>query len=84
MELATHLLINLMRGASPGSDLIYGGETTFQIAEGNRTKASGKGLSMGAGNGSWPQVRMFSYSAGRGAQHGQKLYIGVKSGTVRN
>ncbi|WP_371748576.1 IS66 family transposase [Burkholderia cepacia] len=47
-------------------------------------KPRAKGYLWAQVNGSWPQVRMFSYSAGRGAQHGQKFYIGVKSGTMRN
>ncbi|WP_415868427.1 IS66 family transposase, partial [Burkholderia ubonensis] len=73
---------NLMRDALLESNLIYGDETTFQVLKEPGRRPQAKSYLWAQVNGSGPPVRMFSYSPGRGAQHAQKLYAGVQSGTV--
>ncbi|WP_232442198.1 IS66 family transposase [Burkholderia ubonensis] len=80
--LATQPVINLMRDALLESNLIYGDETTFQVLKEPGRRPQAKSYLWAQVNGSGPPVRMFSYSPGRGAQHAQKLYADVQSGTV--
>jgi transposase len=80
--LAAQPVINLMRDALLESTLIYGDETTFQVLKEPGRRAQSKSYLWAQVNGPGPPVRLFSYSPGRGAQHAQRLYAGVKPGTV--
>ncbi|WP_321894046.1 IS66 family transposase [Paraburkholderia tropica] len=80
--LASQPVINLMRDVLLDSELIYGDETTFQVLKEPGRRPQTKSYLWAQVNGSGPPVRMFSYSPGRGAQHAQRLYAGVKPGTV--
>ncbi len=71
-----------MRDVLLDSELIYGDETTFQVLKEPGRRPQSKSYLWAQVNGSGPPVRMFSYSPGRGAQHAQRLYAGVKPGTV--
>ncbi|MEI7298693.1 transposase, partial [Paraburkholderia tropica] len=79
--LAAQPVINLMRDVLLDSELIYGDETTFQVLKEPGRRPQSKSYLWAQVNGSGPPVRMFSYSPGRGAQHAQRLYAGVKPGT---
>jgi transposase len=80
--LAAQPVINLMRDVLLDSELIYGDETTFQVLKEPGRRPQSKSYLWAQVNGSGPPVRMFSYSSGRGAQHAQRLYAGVRPGTV--
>lgn len=80
--LAAQPVINLMRDVLLESELIYGDETTFQVLKEPGRRPQSKSYLWAQVNGSGPPVRMFSYSPGRGAQHAQRLYAGVKPGVV--
>jgi transposase len=80
--LAAQPVINLMRDVLLDSELIYGDETTFQVLKEPGRRPQSKSYLWAQVNGSGPPVRMFSYSPGRGAQHAQRLYEGVKPGAV--
>ncbi len=75
-------VINLLRDTLLESDLIYGDETTFQVLKEPERKPQTKSYLWAQANGSGPPVRLFAYSPGRGAEHVQKLYAGVKPGAV--
>ncbi|APR34337.1 IS66 family transposase [Paraburkholderia sp. SOS3] len=79
---AVQPVINLMRDVLLESELIHGDETTFQVLKEPGRRPQAKSYLWAQVNGSGPPVRMFSYSPGRGAQHAQRLYAGVKPGTV--
>jgi hypothetical protein len=64
------------------SDLIYGDETTFQVLKEPGRSAQTKSYLWAQVTGSGPPVRLFSYAAGRGAEHARKLYAGIKPGAV--
>jgi len=80
--LAAQPVINLMRDVLLDSELIYGDETTFQVLKEPGRRPQSKSYLWAQVNGSGPPVRIFSYSPGRGAQHAQRLYEGVKPGAV--
>lgn len=80
--LAAQPVINLMRDVLLDSELIYGDETTFQVLKEPGRRPQSKSYLWAQVNGLGPPVRMFSYSPGRGAQHAQRLYAGVKPGAV--
>jgi transposase len=80
--LAVQPVINLMRDVLLESELIYGDETTFQVLKELGRRPQSKSYLWAQVNGSGPPVRLFSYSPGRGAQHAQRLYAGVKPGAV--
>lgn len=80
--LAAQPVINLMRDVLLDSELIYGDETTFQVLKEPGRRPQSESYLWAQVNGSGPPVRMFSYSPGRGAQHAQRLYAGVKPGAV--
>lgn len=77
---AVQPVINLLRDTLLESDLIYGDETTFQVLKepGRRPQ----GYLWAQVNGAGPPVRLFAYSPGRGAEHAQNLYSGVRSGAI--
>ncbi|AKM33558.1 transposase (plasmid) [Pandoraea faecigallinarum] len=80
--LAVQPVINLMRDTLLESDLIYGDETTFQVLKEAGRRPQAKSYLWAQVNGSGPPVRMFSYSPGRGTQHAQRLYAGVRTGAA--
>ncbi|WP_322067352.1 IS66 family transposase [Burkholderia ubonensis] len=80
--IAAQPVINMMRDVLLESELIYGDETTFQVLKEPGRRPQSKSYLWAQVNGSGPPVRMFSYSPGRGAQHAQRLYAGVKPGAV--
>ncbi|WP_407830875.1 IS66 family transposase [Verminephrobacter eiseniae] len=80
--LATQPVINLLRDCLLESDLIYGDETHVQVLKEPGRKAQTKSYMWAQMNGTGPPVRLFAYAPGRGAEHAQKLYAGVRRGTV--
>lgn len=80
--LATQPVINLMRDTLLEADLIYGDETTFQVLKEPGRRPQTKSYVWAQMNGSGPPVRLFTYTAGRGAKHAAQLYAGVKSGAA--
>ena len=71
-----------MRDVLLDSELIYGDETTFQVLKEPGRQPQSKSYMWAQVNGVGPPVRLFSYSPGRGTQHAQRLYAGVKPGSV--
>jgi hypothetical protein len=80
--LAAQPVIDLMRDVLLDSELIYVDETTFQVLKEPGRRPQSKTYLWAQVNGSGPPIRMFSYSPGRGAQHAQRLYAGVKPGAL--
>ncbi len=71
---AVQPVINLMRDVLLDSDLIYGDETTFQVLKEPGRRAQAKSYVWSQMNGAGPPVRLFTYSAGRGAKHADGIY----------
>ncbi|WP_429500645.1 IS66 family transposase (plasmid) [Robbsia andropogonis] len=80
--LATQPVINLMRDALLESDLIYGDETTFQVLKEPGRRPQAKSYLWAQVSDGVHAMRLFSYSPGRGAQHAQRLYAGVREGSI--
>ncbi len=80
--LAVQPVINLMRDVLLECDLIYGDETTFQVLKEPGRSPQTKSYLWARVNGSGPPVRLFAYSPGRGSEHGQKLYSGIRPGAA--
>jgi hypothetical protein len=71
-----------MRDTLLEADLIYGDETTFQVLKEPGRRPQTKSYVWAQMNGSGPPIRLFTYTAGRGAKHAAQLYAGVKSGAA--
>jgi len=79
---AVQPVINLLRDYLLDSDLIYGDETTVQVLKEPGRKAQTKSFMWAQMNGSGPPVRLFAYAPGRGAEHAEKLYAGIREGAT--
>lgn len=79
---AVQPIINLLRDVLLDNDLIYGDETVIQVLKEPGRRPQTQSYMWVQMSGSGPPVRLFSYAPGRGAQHAQKLYAGVKTGAA--
>jgi hypothetical protein len=75
-------VINLLRDHLLEADLILGDETVVQVLKESGRAAQTKSYLWAQMTGSGPQIRLFSYTPGRGGQHAQPLYDGIKPGVV--
>lgn len=75
-------IINLLRDVLLDSDLVYGDETTVQVLKETGRKPQSQSYMWVQMNGAGPPVRLFTYTPGRGAQHADKLYAGIKPGAA--
>ncbi|MCM2496138.1 IS66 family transposase, partial [Burkholderia glumae] len=80
--LATQPVINLMRDALLESNLIYGDETTFQVLKEPGRRPQTKSYLWAQMTGSGIPIRCFTYTPGRGAWLGDKLFTGIRAGAV--
>ena len=75
-------IINLLRDHLLEADLILGDETVVQVLKESGRAAQTKSYLWAQMTGSGPPIRLFSYTPGRGGQHAQPLYDGIKPGVV--
>ena len=81
--MAVQPVINLMRDALLDGDLLYSDETTFQVLKEPGRRAQTKSYLWAQINGgAGPPIRLFTYTPGRGGQHAELLFAGIRSGTV--
>lgn len=80
--LATQPLINLMRDVSLDADLIYCDETTLQVLKEKGRRPQTKSYIWAQMTGSGIPIRCFSYTPGRGTRLADKLFAGIRKGTV--
>ncbi len=79
---AVQPIINLMRDVLLDSDLVHGDETTVQVLKEPGRKPQSKSYMWVQMNGSGPPVRLFTYAPGRGANHADSLYAGIRPGAA--
>lgn len=79
---AVQPIINLLRDHLLEADLILGDETGVQVLKESGRAAQSKSYLWAQMTGSGPPIRLFSYTPGRGANHAQPLYEGLKPGAV--
>lgn len=79
---AVQPIINLLRDHLLDADLILGDETVVQVLKESGRAAQSKSYLWAQMTGSGPPIRLFSYTPGRGGNHAQPLYEGIKPGTV--
>ncbi|ONU52072.1 IS66 family transposase, partial [Burkholderia cenocepacia] len=80
--LAAQPVINLMRDALLDADLIYCDETTLQVLKEEGRRAQTKSYLWAQMTGSGVPIRCFTYTPGRGAWLGDKLFTGIRAGAV--
>ena len=80
--LATQPVINLMRDALLDADLIYCDETTLQVLKEKGRRPQTKSYIWAQMTGSGIPIRCFSYTPGRGTRLADKLFAGIRKGTV--
>ena len=79
---AVQPIINLLRDHLLEADLILGDETVVQVLKESGRAAQTKSYLWAQMTGSGPPIRLFSYTPGRGGQHAQPLYDGIKPGVA--
>lgn len=79
---AVQPVINLMRDQLLDSEIVFADETTVQVLKEPGRAAQTKSYMWVQMNGSGPPVRLFSYAPGRGKQHGDDLWAGLRRGAV--
>jgi len=79
---AVQPMINLLRDVLLDDDLVFGDETGVQVLKEPGRRPQTKSYMWVQMNGSGPPVRLFSYAPGRGTQHAEKLYAGIKKGAA--
>lgn len=79
---AVQPIINLLRDHLLEADLILGDETVLQVLKESGRTAQSKSYLWAQMTGSGPPIRLFSYTPGRGGQHAQPLYDGIKPGVA--
>ncbi|HDR9045519.1 TPA: IS66 family transposase [Burkholderia contaminans] len=80
--LAAQPVINLMRDALLDAELIYCDETTLQVLKEEGRRAQTKSYLWAQMTGSGMPIRCFTYTPGRGAWLGDKLFTGIRAGAV--
>ena len=79
---AVQPIINLLRDHLLDADLVLGDETVVQVLKESGRSAQSKSYLWAQMTGSGPPIRLFTYAAGRGGNHAQPLYEGIKPGAV--
>lgn len=79
---AVQPIINLMRDHLLDSEIVFADETTVQVLKEPGRAAQTKSYMWVQMNGSGPPVRLFGYAPGRGKQHGENLWAGLRRGAV--
>ena len=64
------------------ADLVHADETTIQVLKEPGKKAQTKSYLWAQATGSGPPIRLFGYAPGRGANHADRLYAGIKRGAA--
>ncbi|WP_353553164.1 IS66 family transposase [Paraburkholderia terrae] len=82
LGLAVQPVINLLRDQLFDSDILLGDETTVQVLKEPGRAPQTKSYVWVQMNGSGPPVRLFGYAPGRGKQHGDDLWVGVRRGAA--
>ncbi|MBB5503125.1 IS66 family transposase [Paraburkholderia sp. MM5384-R2] len=80
--LAAQPVINLMRDSLLEAGLIYCDETTFQVLKEKGRLPQTKSYLWAQMTGSGPPIRCFTYTPGRGGKLADKLFAGIREGTV--
>jgi transposase len=75
-------VINLMRDVLLDSEVVHGDETTVQVLKEPGKAAQAKSAMWAQMNGTGPPVRLFSYAPGHHAEHGGKLWAGMREGAA--
>ena len=75
-------VINLMRDVLLDSAVVHGDETTVQVLKEPGKAAQTKSAMWVQMNGTGPPVRLFSYAPGHHAEHGDKLWAGMRHGAA--
>jgi transposase len=79
---AVQPVINLMRDYLLESEIVFGDETTVQVLKEPGRAPQTKSYVWAQMSGSGPPVRLFTYAPGRGKQHGDELWAGIRHGAV--
>jgi transposase len=79
---AVQPVINLLRDRLLEADVIHGDETVVQVLKEPGRAAQTKSYLWAQVTDSGPPIRLFSYMPGRGSNHAQALYDGIKPGVV--
>ena len=80
--LAIQPVINLMRDALLDAELVYCDETTFQVLKEKGRQPQTKSYLWSQMTDSENPVRCFTYTPGRGAHLADKLFTGIRKGSV--
>ncbi|SHJ88356.1 Transposase IS66 family protein, partial [Paraburkholderia terricola] len=80
--LATQPVINLVRDVLLDTELIYCDETTLQVLKEEGRRAQTKSYLWAQMTDSGVLIRCFTYTPGRGAKLGDKLFTGIRAGAV--
>ena len=74
--------INLLRDHLLDADLVHADETTIQVLKEPGKKAQTKSYLWAQATGSGPPIRLFGYAPGRGGNHANTLYAGIRRGAA--
>ncbi|MDX9996294.1 MAG: IS66 family transposase [Rhodocyclaceae bacterium] len=79
---AVQPVINLLRDHLLDADLVHADETTIQVLKEPGKKAQTKSYLWAQATGSGPPIRLFGYAPGRGGNHANTLYAGIRRGVA--